>query len=80
MVYYIMLPDDTIKDTKYSSNMLGEESFGVFYADQGMIALNRITNKFPERLSEVKIITEHKEELTLTEFFDRLSKFKIRRM
>lgn len=79
MVYYILLPNDSEKDTKYSPNILGEESFGVFYSEQGMEALIRLINNEPELVPQIKIINEQKKELTLTEFLDLLFKLKIRK-
>ena len=79
MTYYILLPNDTEKDTKYSTNILGEESFGVFYAEQGMNALNSIVKNTPELMPSIKILNENKKQYTLTEFFDILSKLKIRK-
>ena len=79
MTYYILLPNDTEKDTKYSTNILGEESFGVFYAEQGMNALNSIVKNTPELMPSIKILNENKKHFTLTEFFDIISKLKIRK-
>ena len=38
MTYYLLLEGDSEKDAYYDSNVLGEESFGMFYAGQGMVA------------------------------------------
>ena len=80
MTYYILLPNDTETDTKYSTNILGEESFGVFYAEQGMNALNSIVNDKPRLIPSIKILNEQKKQYTLTEFFDILSGLKIRKL
>lgn len=80
MTYYILLPNDNEKDSKYSTNVLGEESFGVFYSEQGMAALNNIVNNKPELLPHIKILNEHKKQLTLTEFFDIISSLRIRKL
>ena len=50
MTYYLLLEGDTEKDAYYDSNVLGEESFGMFYTGQGMLALTNIVNKKPELL------------------------------
>ena len=72
MTYYLLLEGDTEKDAYYDSNVLGEESFGMFYTGQGMLALTNIVNKKPELLDETK------KSYTLTEFMDILSKLKIK--
>ena len=77
MTYYLLLSDDTEKDTYFDSNVLGEESFGTFYAGQGLVALNNIVNQKPELLETIKILDEMKNSYTLTEFFDLLSKLKV---
>ena len=78
MTYYLLLEGDTEKDAYYDSNVLGEESFGMFYTGQGMLALNNIVNKKPELLETIKILDETKKSYTLTEFMDILSKLKIK--
>jgi len=78
MTYYLLLEGDTEKDAYYDSNVLGEESFGMFYTGQGMLALNNIVNKKPELLETIKILDETKNSYTLTQFMDILSKLKIK--
>ena len=78
MTYYLLLEGDTEKDAYYDSNVLGEESFGMFYTGQGMLALTNIVNKKPELLETIKILDETKRSYTLTEFMDILSKLKIK--
>ena len=78
MTYYLLLEGDTEKDAYYDSNVLGEESFGMFYTGQGMLALTNIVNKKPELLETIKILDETKKWYTLTEFMDILSKLKIK--
>jgi len=74
MTYYLLLEGDTEKDAYYDSNVLGEESFGMFYTGQGMLALTNIVNKKPELLETIKILDETKKSYTLTEYVDILSK------
>ena len=57
--------------------ILGEKSFGTFYAGQGMVALNNIVNQRPELLETIKILDDTKKLYTLTEFMDILSKLKV---
>ena len=78
MTYYLLLSGDTEKDVYFDSNVLGEESFGMFYAGQGMVALTNIVNKKPELIETIKILDDYKKSYTLTEFMDILSKLKIK--
>ena len=78
MTYYLLLEGDSEKDAYYDSNVLGEESFGMFYAGQGMVALTNIVNKKPELLETIKILDDTKKSYTLTQFMDILSKLKIK--
>ena len=77
MTYYLILEGDTEEDVYFDSNVLGEESFGTFYAGQGLVALNNIVNQKPELLETIKILDDYKKFYTLTEFFDLLSKLKV---
>ena len=77
MTYYLLLEGDSEKDVYFDSNVLGEESFGMFYTGQGMVALNNIVNKKPELIETIKILDETKHQYTLTEFFDILSKLRV---
>ena len=78
MTYYLLLEGDSEKDAYYDSNVLGEESFGMFYAGQGMVALTNIVNKKPKLIETIKILDDYKKSYTLTKFFDILSKLKIK--
>jgi|TARA_B110000495_G_scaffold197234_1_gene207180 hypothetical protein len=78
MTYYLLLNGDSEKDTLYDTNVLGEESFGTFYTGQGMVALNNIVNKKAELLETIRILDDYKKSYTLTEFFDILSKLKVK--
>ena len=78
MTYYLLLEGDSEKDVYFDSNVLGEESFGTFYTGQGMVALTKIVNNKPELIETIKILDDYKKSYTLTEFFDILSKLKIK--
>ena len=77
MTYYLLLEGDSEKDTHFDSNVLGEESFGTFYAGQGLVALNNIVNQKPELLETIKILDDTSKSYTITEFMDLLSKFNV---
>ena len=79
MTYYLLLKGDTEKDVLYETNVLGEESFETFYPSIGFIILNRIINNNPEIVETIKILDEHKNSYTLTEFVDKLAQWKIKK-
>ena len=78
MVYYLLLKSDDESDTIYEPNMIGEDSFDVFYPALGFSLLNRIINQKPEMLEQIQIIDEQKKNYTITEFLDKLEKWKIK--
>ena len=76
MTYYIIM-DNKISEDLWDENILGEESFGKFYAGNGFKALNVMVERKPEALESVLIIDERKKKYTLTEFLDIIKKWKI---
>jgi|TARA_B110000908_G_scaffold49149_1_gene60048 hypothetical protein len=76
-MYYILLPDDTEEGVQYSTNVLGESSFKNFWAEQGFEILERLINKYPDTLNEVKIKDEKSKEYTVEEFLKNIGKLNI---
>ena len=56
--YYIMLPDDGPNELEYDANVLGQESFGKFYAENGMKSLESIVENHAELLQSTTIVTD----------------------
>jgi hypothetical protein len=79
MTYYLLLEGDTEKDVIYETNVLGEESFEVFYPSIGFILMNKIINQKPELLEDIKILDDHKTSYTITEFLDKLENWRIKK-
>ena len=79
MTYYLLLKGDTEKDVMFETNVLGEESFGVYYPSIGLILMNKIINQRPELLEDIKILDDHKTSHTITEFLDKLEKWRIKK-
>ncbi len=77
MMYYILLPDDTEEGVQYSTNVLGESSFKNFWADQGFEILERLVNKYPDTLTEVKIKDEKSKTYTVEEFLKNIQKLNL---
>jgi len=78
MIYYLLLDGDNEKDLMYETNMLGEESFKVFYPSLGLSILNRIVVDKPELLERLKIVDEQKKYYTIEGFLNKLEKWKIK--
>ena len=77
MMYYILLPDDTEEGVQYSTNVLGESSFKNFWSDQGYEILERLVNKYPDTIEEIKIKDEKNKTYTPSEFLDVVEKLNI---
>jgi hypothetical protein len=78
MTYYLLLENDKESDTIFETNILGEESFKVFYPSLGFQLLHRLLTDKPELLQQLKIVDEQKKYYTITEFLDKLEKWKIK--
>jgi uncharacterized spore protein YtfJ len=76
-MYYILLPDDTEQGVQYSTNVLGESSFKNFWAEQGYEILERLVNKYPDTIEEIKIKDEKNKNYTPSEFLDVVEKLNI---
>lgn len=79
MTYYLLLSGDSEKDTLYETNVLGEESFDTFYPSVGFMMLHRIINQQPELLESIQILDEQKKSYSITDFLDKLGKWKIKK-
>ena len=79
MTYYLLLKGDTEKDVMFETNVLGEESFGVFYPSIGFNIMSKIINDRPVLLEDIKILDDHKTSHTITEFLDKLEKWRIKK-
>jgi len=77
MTYYLLLNGDSEKDSICETNVLGEESFDTFYPSVGFMMLHRIVNQKPELLETLTILDEKKKNYSITEFMDKLEKWKI---
>ena len=78
MTYYLLLKGDTEKDVMFETNVLGEDSFGVFYP-MGFNVLHKIINKKPELIEDIKILDDHKKSYTITDFLDIVEKLRIKK-
>ena len=79
MTYYLLLSGDSEKDALYDTNVLGEESFEMFYPEKGLVALKNIVNNQPELMESIQILDDHKKKYTITEFLDKLESWKVKK-
>ena len=79
MTYYLLLSGDNESDTMFESNILGEESFKVFYPSLGFNILNKIINQKPELIETLKIKDEQNKSYSITEFLDLFNKWRIKK-
>ena len=74
-----MMPGDTEQDAHLETNLLGEDNgFGTFWSGIGLKVLMDLVEMNPGLLDSVSIKTDKNENLTITEFLDKINKLKIR--
>jgi len=79
MQFFLMMPGDTEQDTLNEANLLGEESFGVFWAGSGLKALMMMVEQKPELLPAVTIRNDNTDQIfTIEQFLSRIQKLNIR--
>ena len=79
MTYFLMHKFESKENLMFSSNILGEESLGSFYPEQGWVALHNMMNNHAEMLENYIILDEKGKKYTMTEFLDVVEKLKIKR-
>ena len=79
MTYFLMHKFESKENLMYSSNILGEESLGTFFPEQGWVALHNMMNNHAEMLENYIILDEKGKKYTMTEFLDVVEKLKIKR-
>ena len=72
------MPGDTNESTIFESNLLGEVSFKVFWAAQGLNALMKMVDRQPEMLEVVTIKTEKGESISVEQFLERIQNLQVR--
>ena len=78
MTFYLLLKDDTEKDTINSTNTLGEISFNTFHTEDGFKILMNIVENYPEKLEEVSIFDQQVRDYTIEEFLDKIKGLKVK--
>ena len=73
MEYFLIHKD---QPTEYL--LIGTDSLGSFWPDQGLQALMNIVDKAPDQLTAVEIKTSSGNILTIAEFLDKIKKLRVR--
>jgi hypothetical protein len=78
MIYYLLMPGDNEEDMLNEANLIGEESFGNFWAGTGLKTLMKVVDSKPELLPLIKIRTDTSSKiLTIEQFLTAIQKLKI---
>tara|TARA_Y100001963_G_scaffold98387_1_gene135323 strand:- start:81 stop:329 length:249 start_codon:yes stop_codon:yes gene_type:complete len=78
MTYYILGKGEPLEHLAYSTNILGEESFGYFYWEDGYKAMLNIINSSEQKIDDFNIFDEKGTPYTLEEFTEIVTKLKMR--
>ena len=79
MQFFLLMPGDSEKDTLNEANLLGESSFGTFWAGTALKTLMAVVDKDPELLPLMKIRTDMSNKIfSIEEFLTVIQKHKIR--
>jgi len=73
-----MMPGDNPESAMFESNLLGEASFKVFWAAQGLKVLMSIVDRAPEMLEVATIRTEKGESISVEQFLERIKNLQVR--
>ena len=79
MQFFLLMPGDSEEDTLNEANLLGESSFGTFWAGTALKTLMAVVDKDPELLPLMKIRTDMSNKIfSIEEFLTVIQKQKIR--
>lgn len=79
MQYFLLLPGDKESDTLNEANLLGEQSFGVFWAGQGLKTLMTMVDRQPELLPLITIRNDSTDEVfSIEKFLSKIQNLNIR--
>ena len=79
MQFFLLMPGDSEEDTLNEANLLGESSFGNFWAGTALKTLMNVVDKDPELLPMMKIRTDMSNKIfSIEEFLTVIQKLEIR--
>lgn len=79
MTYFIIHKEEPLENLMYSSNILGEESFGNFYWEDGYHAMLNIINSGEQKIEDYIIMDDKGTKYTLEEFTNIVTNLKMQR-
>lgn len=79
MTYFILGKNESKENLMFSSNILGDESFGYFYWEDGYTSLLNIINSDTHSIEEFILLDEKGVTYTIEEFTDVVTNLKMRR-
>jgi len=77
MTYFILGKNESKENLMFSSNILGEESFGCFYWEDGYTAMLNIINSEGQDINDFTILDEKGTKYTLEEFTNIVTSLKM---
>lgn len=79
MQYFLLMPGDTEQDMLNEANLLGEASFGNFWAGSALTLLMKLVDSQPEVLPLVRIRSDMTSKVySIEEFLTAIQKLKVR--
>lgn len=79
MTYFLLMPGDSEEDALNEANLLGEASFGVFWAGTGLTTLMKLVDSQPEVLPLIRIRSDMSSNIfTIEQFLTAIGKLKVR--
>jgi len=79
MKYFILMQGDSEESALYETNELGEDTgFGTFWGGSGLKVLMNLVDKSPEHLSQITILDDRKNKLSVSQFLERIDGLKVR--
>ncbi len=77
MQYYLMFPGDKEEDALNEANLVGESSFGRFWAGQGLKTVMKIVDGDVDYLAVMTIVTDTGKHMSVGEFLEDIKKLKV---
>ena len=79
MQFFLLMPGDSEEDTLNEANLLGESSFGTFWAGTALKTLMTVVDRDPELLQHMRIAQDMSNKIfSIEEFLTVIQKHKIR--
>lgn len=80
MDYYLLLPNDTVDDVSYDTNLICTISFNKMWPGAALKVLFNLADQYPEQLENCTIKTDTGKIVTIEEFLDIIEKLHIAKL